>query len=156
MDHFAAVVEAGVAERVEEGHRRAAPWIGNPEDDAADAGEDDGPGAHQAGFFRHVERARREAPVAESGGGLGDGEPFGVGRGVFEAFDPVVSAADDTGRVPGNFAQNDAPGGDLSGFGGGAGLLQRLPHVAFVVRGLHVAAESPASLRACQIEPHNL
>ena len=49
-----------------------------------------GPGAHGAGFLCDVDGGSGQAPVAEFRSGLGEGEHFGVGGGIFRALDGVV------------------------------------------------------------------
>jgi len=89
------MIEAALAGDVEDGAGAAGFFVADAEDQSLDAGEGEGAGAHGAGFFGDVEGAAGEAPVAEGVGGLGDGEHFGVGGGVFEEFDLVVGAGDD-------------------------------------------------------------
>ena len=50
--------------------------------DFSDPRDDEGTGAHRAGFFCYVERAFIQPPIAQAIGGLGDGEDFGMSRRV--------------------------------------------------------------------------
>ena len=136
-----AVVELGVVEDAEDGHA-AAQGVRQAVDDAGNAGLDDGPGAHGARLFGDIERSVEEPPVAQRGGGLGDGDHFGVGGGVVQQLALVVCAADNGGQAErqtgvGVGADDDAAGGDFAGRGGAFGLAEGESHVRFVDGGVH-------------------
>lgn len=101
--------------------------IWTTEYDAADAGVDDGTRAHGAGFFGDVEIAIGEAPVAKDALGLGEGQHFGVGGGVFEGFDLIPRAGDDLTVV-----YNDGSDGDFVLGGGATGLAKGFTHEVIV------------------------
>ena len=124
---LATVVEVVGLEEIPEAAGGAAFDIGATENDAADAGVDDGSCAHGAGFFGDVEIAVGEAPVAEDALGLGEGKHFGVGGGVFEGFDLVPGTGDDLAVV-----DDDGADGDFVLGGGAAGLSERFTHEVVV------------------------
>jgi hypothetical protein len=94
-NNFAAVIQLGVLEDVHDAASSAILEGSTPEDDTAHADVDQGASAHGARFLGDVEIAVGEAPIADDALGLGDGEHFGVGGGVLERFDLVMSAGDD-------------------------------------------------------------
>lgn len=104
------VVEAGEIGEAEGTFEAAHFGIGHGVDDSGEAGHDGGSGAHGAGFFGDVESGIVEPPIADSLGGHGDGEDFGVGGGIFEAFDAIMGAGDD-----GTAEFDDGSDGDLVG-----------------------------------------
>ena len=123
FDDFAAVVQSGVIEESIEAADGPGFGVGRAEDDAGDAGQDDGAGAHRAGFEGHVEGAPFEPPIGEGGGGLGDRQHFGVGGRVAELFATVVGLGEDFA-----VAKDDRADGDLVFGRGGLGLADRLHH----------------------------
>lgn len=119
----ATVIEVVGLEEIPEAAGGAAFDIWATENDAADAGVDDGASAHGAGLFGDIEIAVGEAPVAEDALGLGEGEHFGVGGGVFEGFDLVPGTGDDLAVV-----DDDGADGHFVLGGGAAGLSERFTH----------------------------
>lgn len=120
-----AVVEIGVVEDIEDGGAAALGIVGAPADQG-NPGEDDRARAHGAGFLGDEQRALEQAPIAEGGGGLGDGEDFGVGGGIFEQLDLVVGLTEDFG-----VAHDQRADGDFTFFPGLAGLGQGPAHEMF-------------------------
>ncbi len=104
------MVEAFVFEEVHQGAAATGFGVGRAVVDLVDAGEDDSAGAHGAGLERDVEARAFEPPASEVGGGLGDGQDLGMGRGVLEDFALVVGFADDLAVVDDNAADGDLPG----------------------------------------------
>jgi len=88
----------------------AAFGIGTSEDNPPQAGMDDGPGAHRAGFFCDIQVAVRESPITHRCLGLRDGEHFCMGGGILEHFDLIPSAGDDF-----SFAHHDGSDWHLVG-----------------------------------------
>jgi hypothetical protein len=117
---FDFVVELGV---VHDGKDRAAGpgfGVGRGVDEAADAGVEDGSGAHGAGFERGVEGAVFEAVVRESAAGFAEGYDLGVGGGVAVAEDSVLASAYDFILVDDDCAYRDfAVGFGVVSFGDG-------------------------------------
>lgn len=124
---LATMIEVVGLEEIPEAAGGTAFDIWATEDDAADAGVDDGSCAHGAGFFGDVEIAVGEAPVAEDALGLGEGEHFGVGGGIFEGFDLVPGTGDDLAVV-----DDDGADGDFVLGGGATGLSERFTHEVVV------------------------
>lgn len=91
-----AVIEAGIGEDLVEVFDGAGLGIGGGVDDTIEAGEDDGAGAHDTGFEGDVEGAAGQSPVAEGGGGGGDGKNFGVGGRIVQGLALVEPFADNT------------------------------------------------------------
>lgn len=111
-----AVVEAAVADDVPEGADGAGLGLPGAEDEAGDAGQDEGAGAHGAGLDGHGEGAALKAPaVAEDGGGGAEGEDLGMGGGVAEALTGVAGG----GELAAVTVDDDGPYGDI--VAGGAG-----------------------------------
>jgi len=73
--------------------------IAGGEDEAGDAGVEDGAGAHSAGFEGAIEGAAafgsKEAIVCEGEAGCSEGYDLGMRCGVVGAEDLVIAAADD-------------------------------------------------------------
>lgn len=92
---FAAVIEGRLLEEVEQSAGGSSFRIAHPKDDAANAAVDDGSGAHGAGFFRDVEIAVSQTPVAECLLGLAECEHFGMGGGIAQGLDLIVGTGDD-------------------------------------------------------------
>jgi len=93
------VVEGGMIDDAKD--RAAGPGFGiaGGEDQACDAGMEDGAGAHRARFEGAEERAAfavlvEKAIVVEDEAGRAQGDDLGVGGGVGEAEDLVVAARD--------------------------------------------------------------
>ena len=68
--------------------------IGAAENDTAQTGQHDRSRAHRARFFRHVEIAIVEPPIADRRLGLRDGQHLGMGRGVPQHLHLVPRATD--------------------------------------------------------------
>jgi hypothetical protein len=84
-----AMVEAGVAEKVEERAARARLGIGRSVDDPGDPRQDDGPGAHGAWLYGCVKDCITQALVFQSPGGGAQDENLRVGRGVAKLANAV-------------------------------------------------------------------
>src|SRR5207248_4896784 len=91
--HRDTVVEARVAEHVEEGVHGAGLRIRDGVDQPIDARVDESAGAHRARFERRVHRRSGEPPAPERPRGLLQGENLGVRGGIVQAFARVASAA---------------------------------------------------------------
>ena len=89
------VVEPGIREQVVERSAGAGLRICGAEHEPADTGGDECPGAHRARLQRHDDGALRQAPTAEPGRGVAQGEELGVGGRVARAFALVVAFRDD-------------------------------------------------------------
>ncbi len=135
----AAMVEVGMIEKVELRAGRPARGIGHAEDDDGNAGQDNGPGAHRAGFLGDIKGRVQKAPVAERAGGLGDGDHFGVSGWILEQLDLVARAGDDAGRRVGRgrvAIDDDRAGRRLAGLRGRAGFAQGAAHGIVVGHGV--------------------
>lgn len=121
------MVEAVVFEELVESANGAGLGVADAEDDARNAGQDDGPGAHRAGFEGDVERGAEEPPVAHGLGGLGDGDHFGVGGGVVQRLALVVGPGDDAA-----VADDATADGHLVGVACGSGFAEGHVHESFV------------------------
>ena len=94
-EDLGAVVEAAIADDVPEGADGTGLGLPGAEDDAGDAGQHEGAGAHGAGLDGDGEGAALEAPaVAEAGGGGAEGEDLGMGGGVAEALPGVAGGGE--------------------------------------------------------------
>ena len=80
----------GVGERTAVAHV-AALGVGRAVDDTTYLCPAQGSHTHGAGLDGHVERALREVLATDGCGGLSDGEHLGVGRGVVEQLDLVMT-----------------------------------------------------------------
>lgn len=98
-DRFELVVALGQCAEVGGAADAAHFRIGEAVDHFAHARDDHGAGAHGAGLFGHVKRALVESPVADVGGGLGDGEDLGVGGRVVGGARLVVGGGDHAALV---------------------------------------------------------
>lgn len=134
---FYGVVEFLVAEDVVDAADCSCFFFPGSHDEGGDAGEEDGSGAHEAGFEGDGEGAAVEPPGAEVLGGLADGDDFGVGAGVFVCFSAVVAGADDGAGGVGD----DGADGDVVVGEGLLGLVEGLPHEVFVVGVVGAAVE---------------
>jgi hypothetical protein len=143
LNDRAAVDQFGARYDVEARHGATAAGVRGTEDEGGDAGQDDGSGAHGAGFLGDVERGIHEPPVPQGGRGLSDGDHFGVGGGIVELFHLVVRLSDRTTGGNERFAvpgDNDAAGRHFAEGVGAFGLFQGLGHVGFM--DLHVSVET--------------
>ena len=95
---------------------------------AADARIHHEPGAHGAGFERHVHRATREAPPTEHASRIHHREELRVRGRVLVELAPVVGAGDDLAPV-----HHDGADGNLAQLRRHARLPQGLAHEALVV-----------------------
>jgi hypothetical protein len=123
------VVEGGDVEEADVGLDGSAFGAEGAVVDVADTGEQEGAGAHGAGFERDVEVAVFEPPVAQGGGGAAKGEYLGVGRGVGGGVAFVVGRGDDD--VVG--ADQQGTDGDFVASSGEAGLFDGEAHEVFVL-----------------------
>ena len=82
--------------------------IGGAEDEAAEAGLDEGAEAHGAGLDGDIEVAVGQAVVPGFPGRLAKGDDLGVGRGVGAPDGPVRAAGDDP-ALPGRRRRRQAP-----------------------------------------------
>lgn len=94
-NNLATVVQPWVGQQMEERVDGTGFGVGGAIDDGGNAGLEDGTTAHDAGLQRDIEGAAFEPPIAEVAGGLGDGDHFGMGGGVFEHLALVVGGGDD-------------------------------------------------------------
>ena len=83
--------------------------VARTKNESADAGLDQGSGAHDAGLEGGIERGAFEAIVADRGGGLAEGEDFGVGGGVVEGDGGVGASTDDFASFHGCIGHRDGP-----------------------------------------------
>ncbi len=75
--------------------RAAGPIVADAKDEAFQAREHKGAGAHGTGFLRDKECATLQPPIPERVGGLRNGEDLRMRRGIFEQFHLIVGAGDD-------------------------------------------------------------
>ena len=112
------MVELGVVEDAEDRAAGAGLGVGCGVDQAADAGVEDGSGAHCAGLERDVEGAAfGEAIIFQRAGGCAESDDLGVGGGVVIAQDTVLAAGDDLA-----VEDEDGADGDFAVALGGAGF----------------------------------
>jgi hypothetical protein len=109
-----AVVEARVFEGGEAAADGASLGVISAIDEALDAGREEGPGAHEAGFEGADEGAAGEAPGAEGLGGLAEGEDLGVGGGV-EVELASIEGGGDEGACG---VEDEGTDGDVPAVGG--------------------------------------
>jgi hypothetical protein len=102
--------------------------VAGAEDEAREAGGDEGSGAHHAGLERAVEGRAGEAVVAEVGGGFADGQDLGVGGGVVAGDGRVPAAADDLA-----IDDDDGSDGDFTRAFTAAGEVECFSHESVVV-----------------------
>lgn len=114
--------------------------VAGTEDEAADAGVDEGAGAHGAGLEGAIKGGAFKAVVAEAAGGLAEGENFGVSGGVGQS-NGGVGGGGEQGAIG---ADEDSADGDLAGLLTAAGGIEGLTHPLFV---LGVQSRSPS--RGC-------
>ena len=119
------VVEPPIFEQVHQAAAAAGFGIRGAVVDLLDTGENDRARAHGAGFERDVKARALEPPALEVGGGLRDGEDFGVGGGVLEDLALVVGLADDLAVMDDNAAD-----GHLAGLAGLLGLAEGALHIS--------------------------
>ena len=100
------------------------------ENQAPDAGLDEGAKAHRTRLDGHVEVAIRQAVVPGLSGRLTKSDDLGVSRGVGTLNGLVMAPGDDT-AVP----DDDGADGNLAPGGGLAGLLERCFHEYDIVHG---------------------
>ena len=87
------------------------------------------PGAHLAGFQRHIECAPFQPPVPDNPARLADGSDLRMTQGVFVRVSTVVSARDDPA-----VSYNDAADRNFSERIGLLRLSDRFAHVLFIFR----------------------
>ena len=127
-----AVIEARLAEDVEDAAGRARLRVRRREDDSRHPREHDRPGAHRAGLEGDVEDGVRDAPAAEPPRRRAQREDLGVRRGVRAPLPLVAGRAD---YLP--LAHHDRADRDVAVLGGALGLAQGQAHE------LLVAGEEP-------------
>jgi hypothetical protein len=71
-------------------------WVADTETNALDAGQDKGPGAHETGLDRGVDRATFEPFIAAHLCGSPQGEHFGMGGGIVPSAGKVVGAGENS------------------------------------------------------------
>jgi len=89
------VIKTGIVGEVVQRAGRAPLGVVAAEDDAGDAGQDDGPHAHGAGLQRDIEGTVQEPPGTKFPGGFSDGDHLGMGGRVLSRLAQVVAAGDD-------------------------------------------------------------
>lgn len=125
--HHGLVVEAVVFQEIHQRPGASRFRVEGPEVHLFNTGQDDGPGAHGARLESDVELRSFETPALEVRRGLGDGQDFGMGRGVLQRFAEVVRFPDDPALV-----DNHAAHGYLALLEGAFGLTVGALHVAKV------------------------
>ena len=101
----------------------AALGVTGGEIDPAQAREGNGPGAHGAGFQRHIEVATVEPLVAQRACGGANGEDLGVGGRVAVADDPIAGGGEDDA-----IAREHSADGRFAARGGRPGLVEGPRH----------------------------
>ena len=102
----------------------AALGVVGAEDEAPDAEQADGLGAHWAGLQRDDQVAVGQAGAAAVGGGFAQGQDFGVRGGVVAGLG-AVSGAGQNGPVR---PQHDRTHGNFTARAGGTGFVQSIQH----------------------------
>ena len=116
-DDLGAVVAGGGLEDPGAVIDAAALRVVGAENQAADAEQADGVGAHRAGLQRDDQVAVWQARAAAPGGGGAQGEDFGVGGGVVVLLRAVAGAGEDAAVG----ADDDGADGNFAAGGGGLG-----------------------------------
>ena len=122
----------GVAQDVAQGTRRARLRVPRAEDDAINAGGENGTRTHRAGLEGDDERAARQAPGSSGATSLTQRNDFGVTCGIVVRLAAVPPAADDPAVV----VDDDGPDGDISRLAGAVGQEEGLAH-CFAVLLIH-------------------
>ncbi len=135
-EDFDAVIEARVGEDFETGANGAAFGVVGTVDEARYAGLNHGAGAHGAGFEGDIERGSSQAVVGKDACGFAKNDDFGVSGGIVVANCAVTGASDDF-----IFVNEDSADGNFTGFGGGAGFVERELHVVEIGRHLNCPEE---------------
>lgn len=124
---FGLVVEAGILEKLKEAVDGAGFGVRGAVDDERYSRKQNGAGAHRARFKGDVQSAVGQAPIADTGGGLRDGDHLGVGGRVAQLLALIVGRSNDA-----SVANDDRTDGNFFlGFGGG-GFYNRPLHEKFV------------------------
>ena len=131
-DHLGRVGHAGVAQDVAQGASGTCLRVPRAEDNAVDAGGENGTRAHRARFEGDDERAARQTPGSPGATSLTQRDNFGVTSGIVVRLAAVPPAADD----PAVFVDDDGPDGDISRLAGAVGQEKGLPH-CFAVLLIH-------------------
>lgn len=98
FDDVEAVVEAGVFDELIERPKGAGLRVESAEDYVANAGVDQGAGAHDAGLERDDQGRAFEPPVAVALGRLAQHEDLGMRRRIAVAFATIASGREDQAR----------------------------------------------------------
>ena len=130
-EDFDAVVEARMGEDLEAGTDGAAFGIVCAVNEASNASLNHGTSAHGARLDRDIESRAGEAIVGKDVSGCPKDDNFGVSGGVVVANRAIAGTGDDF-----LFVDEDCADGDFTGFGGGAGFVERELHVVEIGRHL--------------------
>lgn len=126
---FATVVELRHLQNVEEPARRTPFRIAAAKDHPPQTRVNQRPGAHRAGFLRHVEIAIGEPPVVDDALRLSNREHLRVGRGVFQRLHLIRRPRDDA-----TFAHDHRTDGHFVRLVSPHRLTQRFAHKINVAR----------------------
>ena len=113
------VVELGAGEEFEAGAEGAAFVVVGCEDQARDAGLNDGAGAHGAGLKGYVQSGFGQSVIAEFLRGFAQDYDFGVGGWIAVADGAIAAASEDLPAIDKHGAD-----GNFARFGAGTGLFQ--------------------------------
>jgi len=132
------VVESRVIEQLKQGYDGTGFGVERAVDDARNSALEDCPCAHRARFEGHEHRAIEQSPGVQMGGGLSNGDHFGMGRRIGELLALVEGACDDFVLV-----DDDGTDRHFVLLGSLLGQFKCLAHPVFIAKRFEFLVEKP-------------